>query len=82
MKPEVIKQLEDSLKQNDGLVQEASFVVMSIDVYRDMMGIGTDEQLAASVSALRQSLNEVEQGKTRLLSDALDELGRKYEVQG
>jgi len=82
MKPEVIKQLEEALKQGDGIVQESSVIIMSIDVYRDMMGVGTDEELSASVTALQQSMDEIKQGKTRPLTDALDELGRKYEVQG
>jgi hypothetical protein len=47
-----------------------------------MMGVGTDEELSASVSALQQSMGEIDQGKTRPLADALDELGRKYELQG
>ena len=81
MKPELIKQLEEALEQNDGIVQESSVIIMSIDVYRDMMGVGTDEELSASVSALQQSMDEIKQGKTRPLADALDELGRKYEVQ-
>ena len=81
MKPEVIRELEEALEQNDGIVKESSLIVMSIDVYRDMMGVGTDEELSASVSTLQQSMNEIKQGKTRPLTDALDELGSKYEVQ-
>jgi len=81
MKPEVLKQLEEALKGSDGIVQESSVIVMSIDVYRDMMGVGTDDELAASVTALKSSMDEAKQGKTRPLTDALDDLGHKYEVQ-
>ena len=80
MNPELVKQLEEALKESDGIVQESSVVVMSMDVYNDVMGVGTAEELAASVAALRRSMAGSRQGKTRPLTDALDELGRKYEV--
>ncbi|QDT43491.1 hypothetical protein Pan241w_35920 [Gimesia alba] len=82
MKPEVLKQLEEALKKSDGIVQESSVIIMSIDIYRNMMGVGSDEELAASVAAIQSSMNEVRQGKTRPLTEALDDLGQKYEVQG
>ena len=63
-----------------GFIQGPSYVVMSIDIFRDMMGVGTDEEMAASVVALKRSMQEARAGETRLMTDALDDLGRKYEV--
>jgi len=53
---------------------------MTTDANRELMGVGTDEELAASVFALRQSENEVQHGKPRLLAEALDDLGKKCEI--
>ncbi|MAT14425.1 MAG: hypothetical protein CMJ46_04055 [Planctomyces sp.] len=82
MNPELLKQLEEALKESDGIVQESSLIVMSVDVYREMMGIGTDAELASSVTALKSGMSEARQGKTRPLTEALDDLGHKYEAQG
>ena len=75
-----------AVEQHHGVLQvdggEGKYIIMSIDLYRDMMGVGTDEQLAASVAALEKSMQEVRAGQTRPLTDALDDLGRKHEVQG
>ena len=55
---------------------------MTIDAYREMTGVATDEEFAASVAALRKSMDEARSGKTRPLTAALDDLGRKHEVPG
>ena len=87
MTPEITPDLQAVLQQqHGGPVQvagaDASYVVMSMDVYRTMIGVGTDEAFAASVQALQAANQAVQQGRTRPLVDALDELGRKYEVPG
>lgn len=56
-------------------------VVMSTDVYRELMGLGSDAELQASLQGIRAGWNAVQQGRTRPFRDALNELGRKYEVQ-
>jgi hypothetical protein len=61
-------------------VDGGGYVVMTMQVFREIMGIGTDEEFAASVATLRKSMDEVRQGKTRPLTEALDELGRKHEA--
>ena len=62
--------------------RKTHMVVMSLDVYRDMAGIGSDEQLAASLAAVEEGIQDMEAGRTRPLRDALDDLARHYEVQG
>ena len=42
-------------------------------------GVPTDQEFTASVTALEKSMEEVRQGRTRLLTEALDEIGRRYE---
>ena len=55
-------------------------VVMSVDVYRDIMGVGTDAELQTSLQAIRAGWKAVEEGRTRPFREALNELGRKYET--
>ncbi|WP_197996235.1 hypothetical protein [Gimesia panareensis] len=47
---------------------------MSIEIYRDMLGVGTDEELAASLQALEEGVADVDAGRTRPFRDVLDEL--------
>jgi hypothetical protein len=83
-KPRVTTEQEQALHASQGLVQaegrDGDVILMSMDVYREMLGVSSDQELAASVTALQQSMKEARQGKTRPLTDALDDLGRKYEV--
>lgn len=60
--------------QADGFVQGESFVLMSIEVYRDLMGIGSDDDLAASLKAIHQGLDDAAMGRTRPFRDVLSDL--------
>ena len=80
MKPELNDELQQALQQGRGFVQGPSYVLMSVEVFREIMGVGTDDEMAASVAALKKSMEEAKAGKTRPMTDALDELGRKHEV--
>lgn len=55
-------------------------VLMSIEVFRDVMGVGTDREFQESVAALRRGYDELQTGKTRPVKDALDDLGKRYGV--
>jgi len=61
-------------------LQGTNVVAMSVDVYRDMMGVGTEQELQESLAAIRRGWQAVQGGRTRLFRDALDDLGRKYEA--
>ncbi|MBW3598000.1 MAG: hypothetical protein KY475_12075 [Planctomycetes bacterium] len=61
---------------------DGSYVLMSMEVYRELMGVGSDEELHASVQALQAGHKAHQQGRTRSFRDFLDELGRKHEVPG
>lgn len=62
-------------------IQGTNVVAMSIDVYRDMMGVGTEQELQESLAAIQRGWQAVQEGRTRPFRDALDDLGRKYEAQ-
>ena len=53
-------------------------VVMSVEAYRDMMGVGDDEEFAQSVASLKISLAQAAAGDTLSLEEARQRLIDKY----
>jgi len=80
MTPNLTEEQQHALEQSHGLVEGPSFVIMSIGVYREMMGLATDDELNASVASLQKSMQEARDGKTRPFTDALNDLGRQHEL--
>jgi predicted transcriptional regulator len=60
--------------------QRSEYVVMRMDIYRELMGVGSDEEFAASVAAIREGMEDVRAGRTRPAREFLEELGRTYET--
>jgi hypothetical protein len=58
--------------------QNGDHVVMSAAIFRDLMGVGCDEEFAASVAALQKSLAQVAAGQTISLEEAAHRLAAKY----
>lgn len=59
----------------------AVYVVMSMQVFREMMGVGSEAEYRASVDAIREGLADVEAGRTRPVADFFEDLDRKHGVQ-
>lgn len=57
------------------------YVVMSAGMFREMMGVGSDEQYQASLKAIEEGLADVEAGRTRPFEEFFAELDRKYGIQ-
>ncbi len=47
---------------------------MTIDIYREMMGVGSDEEMNASLQAIQRGLDAVEAGRTRAYQEVLADL--------
>lgn len=58
--------------------QQGDHVVMSVKVFRDMMGVGSDDEMATSVAALKESLAQTADGQTMSLDEAAERLTQKY----
>ncbi len=58
--------------------QNGDHVVMSAQVFRDMMGVGDDAEFAASIAALKESLAQEAAGQTISLQEAKQRLADKY----
>ena len=80
MKPELTREQQRALNENHGFVRGASFVLMSMDVFRNTMGVGTDGEMAASVRAIEEGLTDVENGRTKPMDQAFRELDDKYGI--
>ena len=76
--------VEQAVNRNHGCARvagtKASYIVMSIEIFRDMMGVGSDEELAASLEAIDEGLADINAGRTRPFRDVLAELGSDAEV--
>jgi hypothetical protein len=54
---------------------QGEYVVMRNDVYQSMLGLNDDETLAA----VRRGLDDLDAGRTQLLSEAMQELRARHE---
>lgn len=70
--------IEQLVAENHGMArldgQQASYVVMSDQTYRELLGIGTDDELRESIAAIEQGLADAEAGRTRPFREVIAEL--------
>jgi hypothetical protein len=82
MNPRLTAEQRDAVDKHDGCVEvedaNGKCVLMSIEVFREVMGVSSDRDLQESVAALRRSYEQFANGQTRPLTEALDELGTRY----
>jgi predicted transcriptional regulator len=79
MAPRLNDELDQALGQHHGFLEAegstGKVYVISTQVYREMMGVGTDEELAESLQAIAEGLADIEAGRTRPFREVLNELG-------
>ena len=76
---ELSNELKSALEQ-EGTICGPNYVLMDINVFRVTMGLETEDELRDSLAAIDASYQAANRGDRRLMSDALDDLGRKYET--
>jgi len=59
---------------------DTPYVLMSMEVYRELMGVGSEADFSASVQAVERGYQAAQAGQSRSFRDALDDLGRKNEI--
>ena len=57
---------------------QGGHVVMSMAFYREMLGIGSDEEFRQSVAELQTSLNQSAAGETMSIEEVRQKLNDKY----
>jgi len=80
--PHLTSDLHNALDQNRGFVQGSSYVLMTVETYREMMGVGSDEEMRASVEAVQRGLADIEAGRTHDMDDVFRELDETYGTVG
>jgi hypothetical protein len=58
----------------------AVYVVMSMQVFREMMGVGSEAEYQASLEAIRAGLADVAAGRTRPINDFFRDLDRTHDI--
>jgi hypothetical protein len=81
MTPKLTEEQRRAVDTHEGCVEvedsQGKCVLMSIEVFRDVMGVGTDREFAESVAAIRRGCEQLQTGRTRPMKDALDDLGKR-----
>lgn len=79
-------EINRALSEHHGFVQaegaDGKVIVMSMQVYREIMGVGTDEEMADSLRAIDEAMAEIEAGRTVPMDQVFRELDEKYGVHG
>jgi predicted transcriptional regulator len=79
-------EVEAAILQGRGMARlegdRDSYVVMTLKAYRELSGVGTDEELAESLRAIEEGLADIAAGRTRPFRDVLAELSTTDEIPG
>jgi len=85
MTPKLTSELKAAVEQQHGgpirvEAEGAAFILMSIDAFRSLMGVGDDTDLAQSLAAIQRGMEDVRAGRTRPAHDVLDELAARHGI--
>ena len=76
--------IERAVQQNHGVTEadgeNTTYVVMSIDLYREVMGIGSDEDLEDSLRCIRKGLADVEAGRTMPADEFFEQFDKRHGI--
>jgi hypothetical protein len=77
-------ELDQALNDHHGFVEAegsgGKVIVMSAQVYREMMGVGSNEEMAASLNAIKQAMSDLDGGRGISLDEARRRFDQKYGV--
>ncbi len=81
---QLTEELRRAVDSHSGFLQvdvgDAAYVVMSMSVYRAMMGVGAEDDYQASLRAIEEGWEDVQAGRSRPLDDFFSEFDRKHEI--
>ncbi len=84
MKLQLTEEQKNAIAQHHGFVEvdggEDSYVVLSRQVFREMMGVGDDEEYRASLQAIEEGLADVAAGRTRSMQEFFSEFDRRHGI--
>ena len=68
-----------ALEQSHGFFRGSSYVLRSLDRDRELMGVGTDEELASSIQAITEAMQDFDVGRSIPLEEAQRRLDQKQD---
>jgi hypothetical protein len=78
MSEKLSPELQQAVDAHDGCLSvpagDRNYVVMSMKLFRDMLGVGTEEELQQSLQSIDRGQADVAAGRTRPFRDVLAEL--------
>jgi hypothetical protein len=83
MNPSVTPDQTKALRNNNGIVQldgDEPCVLISMPVFREMMGVGTDDEYRQSLLAIEEGFADVDAGRTRPASDFFSEFDKRHGI--
>jgi hypothetical protein len=78
MKPELTNDQQQALQDSHGCVVGSNDVLMSKDVRCRTMAIADDQELTASLEAIKEAMTDLEAGRTIALEEAKSRLSAKH----
>ena len=76
-----LTQDQQDLLKNHGVIDAGQVIVMTVDVYRDMLGIATDEDYADSVSKINEGVEQHEAGEGIPLNQFAKDFNSRHGIQ-
>ena len=80
MTPKLPSELQQALASQHGFVSTDDYVLMTKEVFCQLMGVGTDSEMQASLAAIQAGLDDVNSGRTVPMDQLFEELDRKYGI--
>ena len=84
MLPKLSNDVQQAVQQNYGFAEAeadgAKFVVMSMEFYREMMGVGTEEELQDSLRAIDEGLADVDAGRAMPADQFFSEFDERHSI--
>jgi len=75
MEPQLSEELRQALKDSNGFLRGESYILMSMPLFKEMVGSLSEEELAASLKAIDRGFADVDAGRTRPLREVFADLG-------
>jgi hypothetical protein len=79
---QLTEELRQAVEAHRGFLEvdagDSTYVVMSMNVFREMMGVGTDDEYRACLSAIEEGWADVQAGHSRPLDEFVCEFDRKH----
>ena len=83
MKPALTPDQTEALRNGNGIVElegDEPCVLISMPVYREMLGVGSDEEYQQSLRAIEQGFADIGAGRTRPLAEFFSEFDKRHGI--